>query len=432
MSKVENKTKIQKNLEIEYEFQQSFLKENKDFISIFKEYLKFNISKGSTETHKLSGNYLYFPEKLVDCGKKSALIVIHELSRTGAPIVALDTALILQENGYFVTVVTLKGGPLLEEFTEKGIPVIIMNDFKGIQYMTLGVEHYRDKLDLDTLIKGFDKIIMITATLYNLVRRYMNDGKKIYWWIHEGWQSYNILNKKMPVNITKNIKVICGGDYSADQLKIYGYNYYPSVLNYGVFDDAKEFSDKKSNGKVKFLMAGTISTRKGQKILLDAIKLLSEEALKRAEFIFIGDPYEGDIDGEKIKEEIEEYVTKNDNVKLYSSVSRKELYKLYQDIDVLVLASNDDPMPVVATENLMMGNIVVCSTHTGTSYYLKDKVNGFVFDTGSVDMLLEKIEYIINNIDKLDEIKLGGRKVFEEYFDMDVFQKNLLDLIEKR
>ena len=55
-----------------------------------------------------------------------------------------------------------------------------------------------------------------------------------------------------------------------------------------------------------------------------------------------------------IKQEIQEYAKEHANVKLYKSVSRTELYKIYDAIDVLVLASIDDPMPVVATENFML------------------------------------------------------------------------------
>lgn len=424
----------EKYLKTEFEFQNYFKSDNtNNFMETYKEYLNFN--KGdSVELYKMSGNRLYCPLKDTSVNKKvkNILIIVHELSRTGAPIVALDTAKVLKTEGYFVTLVTLKNGPLLNEFIDFGIPVIVMNELRYIQYTNNGLYHFKSKLDLDIFIESFDDIIMITATLYNLVRHYMNKNKKIYWWIHEGSESYTILNNKMPKNIPSNIKVLCGGDYSAIQLKKYNFKYYPRILNYGVFDEGvHKYLDNTS--KVTFLMAATISKRKGQLYLLNTIKKLSREQLKKSEFIFIGDPYEGDIDGIKIKDDIENYINKHPevNIKLYKSISRDDLFELYKKIDVLVLASIDDPMPVVATENLMLGNIVLCSTNTGTAYYLKDKVNGFVFETGNVDSLTEKIIYIINNNDKLETIRKNGREVFEEYFDMDVFKKNILKIINE-
>lgn len=87
-------------------------------------------------------------------------------------------------------------------------------------------------------------------------------------------------------------------------------------------------------------------------------------------------------------------------------------------------------MPLVATENLMLGNIVLCSTGTGTSYYIEDKVNGFVFNNGSVNELCEKIRYIINEKD-LDKVKEQGRIVFKKYFDMHFFKNNILQIIDE-
>lgn len=416
-------------LQNEFNFQRNFIKLNSsNFIDNFKQYLSELKNESIIELSKHSGDYLFFTPKIDITPKHSVLIVIHELSRTGAPVVAVDTAKILKDNGYFVTVMALKGGDLLQELIEYGIPVVILNQIKYVQYLAFGCEHFLNSTNMDVFVESFDHIIFITATLYNLIRRYMNSNKKIIWWIHEGSETYNILGAKMPKNLTPNIQVLCGGQYSLEQTERWNFNYHADILNYGV-KDIGEFKKKKNNDKVVFLLAGTISTRKGQTLLLEAIKRLSPEDKAKSEFIFIGDPYDGDIEGEKIKEELKEYCEKNENIKLYKSVSRSELFDIYKNIDVLVLASIDDPMPVVATENLMLGNIVLCSTGTGTSYYIKDKVNGFVFNNGSIDELHEKIKYIINEKD-LSNIKRQGRKIFEQYFNMPVFENNILSIIE--
>ena len=422
--------KTKKKLECEFAFQQNFAKTNSsNFLNNFKEYLSEYKNEYNAELYKNSGNFVYFAPKIDTSSNHSVLIVIHELSRTGAPVVAVDTAKILKDNGYFVTVIALKGGKLLEELTGYGIPVVIMNQFKYIQFTSAGPEQFVDSLDMDLFVQSFEHVLMITATLYNLIRRYMNSDKKILWWIHEGSETYNILGYKMPKNLMPNIKVLCGGQYSADQTKKYGFNYHTEVLNYGV-NDIGVLEKESNNGKVVFLLAGTISTRKGQALLLEAVKRLSQEEKDKSKFIFIGDPYDGDIEGERIKEDIEKYCAEHNNIEIYKSVSRDELFEIYKKIDVLVLASIDDPMPVVATENLMLGNIVLCSTGTGTSYYIKDKVNGFVFNNGSIDELYEKIKYIINE-KELGNIKKQGRKVFEHYFNMPIFKRNILQIIEE-
>ena len=414
----------------EFKFRKNFnggkvLKE--DFLDSYNELLDSN-SNSVISLGNLTGNYLYIPEKIKKGKNDYVLIIIHELSRTGAPVVAFDTAKLLVENDYNVLIATIKSGDLLEEINQYGIPVLILNEIRYFQFMNNDLDCFKSNYDLDFFVKFFDKKIIITATLYQLIKRYMNRSKNIYWWIHEGSASYDILGDRMPKKISKNIKVFCGGQYSANQLKKYGFDYNQKVLNYGVTDIIKYNLQKRKNN-CTFLLAGTIGERKGQRVLLQAIKKIKEKYLKKCEFIFIGDICEGDINASKIKDELIEYSKQNNNVKIYSSIPRNELYEIYKKIDVLVVASTDDPMPVVATENMMFGNIVLCSTNTGTSYYIKNKINGFVFETNNVNSLAENIEYIIKNTDELQNIRKQSRMIFENEFEMKIFKKNLFNLV---
>lgn len=413
-----------KNYEvIKTNFLKDYKKKIKHVVDCHDDYFHERIYENSSST-------IYYPNGNYSFGsKKNILLVSHELSRTGAPIVVLDTAKTLINNGYFVTVISLKNGPLLREFLDIGVPVIIMSDMKYTQYLMSEVSHFLSRMDLDLFVNSFDITFFVTATLYNFVRRYFNTTNRIYWWIHEGSESYNIIGSRIPKVVTPNIKVLCGGQYVAHQLEIRNYMYYPTVLNYGVFDRCKKIVYR-DNKIITFLIAGTIGVRKGQLILLDAIKKLSNSELSKSKFIFIGDPYENDVAGYEIKKKIKEYSDEHDNVVLLSSISRDDLYKLYQSIDVLVLASIDDPMPVVATENFMFGNICLCSNATGTSYYIKDKENGFVFQSCNVDDLKDKLSYIIGHKDDLYEIKKKGRMIYDNYFRMEIFEKNIIKLIE--
>jgi len=374
--------------------------------------------------------HLFFPDnpKNIENPQKNILIFIHELSRTGAPVVALDLAKILVKNGFFVTLVSPSTAELAYEFLEEGIPVVIIKKIKYIWLFKNDVSCFYRNLELDNFVNSFDITFMVTATLYPYIKRYLNTDNKIIWWIHEGVESYKILGNYIPKKITNNIKVYCGGKYALNHLKTNDVSYYPEVLNYGVADEAYKYK-KNKHSTINFMLAGSTGIRKGQKILLEAIKQLDTELINEAKFIFVGDPYPNDLTGIKIYSELEEYAKKNKNVMVKHSVKRDELYKMYCDIDVLVVASIDDPMPVVATENLMLSNILLCSTGTGTSYYLEDKVNGFVFNNGNPLELANKIEYIIKNKDKLDKIKENGRKIYEKYFEMSIFEENVLKII---
>lgn len=413
-----------------FSLQESIKKEDaKEFQSNFRKIVNYPLDH-IEYLYSGSSSYICFPKKKVSSTKKSILLVVHELSRTGAPIVALDAAKLLVKNGYFVTVISLYNGPLLDDFLKDGIPVVISRELTYLHYKVEGVEVFKDKLDLDIFVASFDSIIMVTATLYNFIRRYMHFKKKIIWWIHEGSTSYDILGNKMPKYLSSNIKVYCGGKYAVKQLEKYGFQYFPKVLNYGVDDlcNMVEIDNKKMD-RILFMIVGTLSIRKGQLLLLEAIKRLPLEVLRKAEFIFIGDAIVDDPVSFDIKDQIQSYAKVVKNVHYYTSVSREKLFEFYRCMDVLVVSSLDDPMPVVATESFMFHKICLCSAGAGTSCYIRDGKNGFVFENGNVVQLAEKIVYIVNHKNELDSIKEAGRKIYDNYFDMRIFEKNLLEVV---
>lgn len=383
-----------------------------------------------------SDDFIYYPsDDFNSLNEKGNIILIsHELSRTGAPVVLADTAKILMKNGYFVIVVTPVDGPLKDEILDNGIPVIVSNEMKEIFYKKMKKEDFKKKLTLDTLVNSFDITLMCTATLYNFVSRYINTDRKIIWWIHEGHVSYNILGNRLPKKISSNISVFGGGQYVCDQLKLFGFDYGQTVLNYGVVDttDKKKILYNRKGKSVKFLLAGSVCERKGQLILFEAIDKLSYKYLKKSEFIFIGKPYSDDIASQNIYTKMLKMKDRYPNVTIKSEISREELYDIYNEIDVLVVPSTDDPMPVVATENFMMGNICICSSNTGTSHYIIDCENSFVFETNNSDELCEKIIKIIDNMNNLSNMTKKSREIYDKYFNMNIFEEKILKLIEEK
>lgn len=419
-------------------FSSYFIKNQQgDFIEQFKKIILEKLNENNNTQYKEylydgSNSYIKFPKKnIINKNQQNILLFTHELSRTGAPIVLFDAAKILIKNGYFVTVISPIDGDLAEDYVNEGIPVIVDSELKYLQYRFSSVSCFKEKIDLDIFVNNFDVIIFNTATLYNFIRRYLGKDKKIIWWIHEGSESYKNMGMKMPKYLTNNIDVYCVGQYAKKQLEDFGLKYNAKDLKYGVQDCYKQMKQNKQE-KVQFLIVGSIGERKGQLILIEALKALPKKYFNLAEFIFIGDVSIGDVEGEKIKKELEKYAKEMNNIKIYPSLKREKLFEIYRKIDVLVVPSIDDPMPVVATEAFMLKKICLCSSNTGTASYINDKKNGFVFKSGNVKELTDKIEYILKNIEKLEEIKENGRRIFEDNFDMKVFENKIMSLVTKK
>ncbi len=61
--------------------------------------------------------------------KKNILVITHQLSRTGAPIVLLDMIHVFWRCGFQIEVITMLDGELREELEKMQIPITVQEHF---------------------------------------------------------------------------------------------------------------------------------------------------------------------------------------------------------------------------------------------------------------------------------------------------------------
>ena len=88
------------------------------------------------------------------------------------------------------------------------------------------------------------------------------------------------------------------------------------------------------------------------------------------------------------------------------------------------------PMPRSRTEAMFSGCCVVTTKHHDISNYIKDGVNGFLIKDNPEEAA-EKIDWCIRNYAKAVKIGKRGRETAIKEFDINRFQKDWKDLIEK-
>lgn len=390
----------------------------------FSELMKFQLQqkKGGSEVQFFAKNIRDINEN-----QKKILVFSHELSRTGAPVVILDAVKEMISDGYYVVVVSPFDGDLRTEYEDIGVPVII--DYRVAWGRCEFESRACFEIDwyLDVFIKSFDLLFIGTLMGHNLIARYQNYNIPTMWWIHEGSYTLDIVSKFLPKKLNEKVKVFCGGKYVQDMLAKYKIEYKNQELLYGVKDCDKElYCREKTHEKIRFLIAGTIDERKGQDIVFGALGKLDKNILEKTEFIFVGGKSFG-----KVYDKIIKIKDKYLNVKIMDSISRDELFKLYNEIDCLLCASRDDPMPVVATEAMMFSKICLCSTGTGTSRYITDGENGFVFENENEAHLAKKITYIVEHKNAIQVVGESGRFVYEQNFSTNKFRARLKDILKK-
>lgn len=344
---------------------------------------------------------------------KPILVVSHELSRTGAPIVLFDLVQILRKKEYDVFVVSYEDGELKENYLKIGMTVTICEKRIDNEWLT-------------QLSRLFDMWIINTLVMAPLVNYMRNKRVNIVWWLHESEQFF-VAEQRLCKKIcpTQYLQIVAAGPYVHRMVQKY-FGIDVPILNFGVRDVRS--TAKKAHDKIRFVHVGTMAGNKGQDILVDAIDKLPQEYMDKAEFIFIGKLRDA---SEGILKKLTSIQIKCSNVKIYDAMEQNELFKMYDCIDGVIVSSIIEPTSAVAVEGLMKEKICICSDICGVVNYLKDKENALIFPCGDSVALAEKIKYVIDNRCCLENIRKNGRMVYEKIYSMEALERGWNNIVQK-
>lgn len=345
--------------------------------------------------------------------RKRILLLSHDLTLGGPSIALFHAASLLKKEGYEVVYASMLDGPLRQKLLSCGMKVIV-----------------DENLMLHTMketpwIEGFSLVICNTINFHVFLSEKSEDIP-VMWWLHDSRFFYDGVERE-------TLKKICWSNlraYSVGAVPRRAFQeFLPQVpadtLIYGVKDvcsDPKK--EKHTDGKVMFVTIGYIEERKGQDILVRAIRQMPDEVKKKACFYMVGQ--DSSVVAQKIKEETGQMP----EVFLTGTVDRDRINEILNRADVLICPSREDPMPTVAAEAMMHHVPCIVSDATGTAGYITNGVDGFTFRSEDTNELAERIKWCIENREKLYDIGVRSRKIYDKYFSMDVFEKNLLDIVD--
>lgn len=349
---------------------------------------------------------------------ESILLLSHDLELGGPALAMYQAAKVLVRNGYPVVFASMTDGPLKEILLEKGIPVVVD---VNLQIGTMAETGW---------IKGFGLLICNTIN-YHVFLSERGDSRPVIWWLHDSGFFYHGVKSSVLRSIDRRNLTVCAvGPVPARAV----HDFLPDLpienLIYGVEDivldiDGKRAVFSQTGTKLCFATIGYIENRKGQDILVEAVRMLPGEIRDMTEFYLVGQNSSA-MAGELIEqtEEIPEIV-------MTGAVDREHINEILNRADVLICPSREDPMPTVCAEAMMHSVPCIVSDVTGTADHIEDGVSGLVFSSEDVQGLFEKIMWCVNNRADLKRIGENARKVYENNFSDSVFEQRLLELVEK-
>ena len=104
--------------------------------------------------------------------------------------------------------------------------------------------------------------------------------------------------------------------------------------------------------------------------------------------------------------------------------------KIYNNIDVVVCPSRIESLSIVVIEAMARGIPSIVSNSAGVSEYITDGINGWIFASGNINELEEKMVFAIENREVTAQVGRRSRNLYIKHFTKEVFTKNLLRIID--
>jgi len=114
-------------------------------------------------------------------------------------------------------------------------------------------------------------------------------------------------------------------------------------------------------------------------------------------------------------------------VRLLGHCSRAELDDLYSMSDLVVLTSRSEGIPLVLMEAMVRGKVVLAPGITGIPELVLDGQTGFLYEPGSLDDFVAKIEMIRQAQANLLPIRCAARQHVEQHFNQ---KKNIAAFVD--
>lgn len=353
----------------------------------------------------------------------------------GGEIVPLMQSKFLAKIGNNVTVVVLKVGketPYFQKFKAENNNI----HYSYIQatYSTNDLAYEKRKIDHElghdlyfNLARSFETYCNnnkfdIVITHYAPASISVPRNIKQVLFLHGIPDSFQIINK-VAVNIADCLIAV-------SQSVAEGWNKLYNAQNINIIHngiDQNYFVKTGSKKTVDVLYIGRLIEIKGVQHLIEAIKILQEKNYNLKVEIGGKGPYEDTLKALVIKANLQ------NNIKFIGFIPDKKLVDYYNKAKIAVLPSySKEGVLTTLLEASSCQTSVITSNCCGMKEFIKDKVNGLLFEPKNPIDLADKIKLLIDNPDKGEELGKNARLEIEENWTWDKSIQSLNSLIKSQ
>jgi glycosyltransferase involved in cell wall biosynthesis len=369
---------------------------------------------------------------------KKILIISHDASRSGAPILLLNILEAYHERNpnVEIDIVVKRNGPLIHKFKKIGSRVLVLNNdmvFPSSRFSEftrkskLRVLSYFYKKRLielalkDFVSKDYDLIFSNTITNGAVLNFLQPFNCKVLTYVHElesaihAWTDTKTLSdalkftdhflvpsKAVSVNLTQNYNIPTS---QIDLLHYYVPELYRSI-------ELKAINSLSRNKTMMIGSIGTLEWRKGADLFIQVALLIKKKCyLSNIKFIWVGVDKENDF-YKQIKDLIC-LAGLSEDIELVEKVSNP--FDYLSMIDILLLPSREDPYPLIVLEAAMLKKAIISFDKTGGASEFLSEGCGIVVPFPDVEAMAKEIKRLLQNKSERD---LYGERARRKYLQL--------------
>lgn len=347
------------------------------------------------------------------------MVITHEASIGGAPILLLRLMVLLKEEGFVFNTLVMTDGPLYKEFESISDKCFLYRKhFKKSLFSKIKYKFSKAaNSNLEELLQGVDFILNNTVANGKILEalRYYSDVP-IVSYIHElSMVSKHLINAdsvNKTYQLSEIILVPCEtvrkfvlNEFGIDQSSVKKLNYYIPKNIVGSTNANHSFKLKD-----RFVVGGlgAVDWRKGSDIFLEvALMSFKLRPSENIEFIWLG-ARPDHLETFKLEHDLKNI---SEKLSIRFLPNRKDSFSFFEEIDLLLLPSREDPYPLVVLEAALFGIPTICFDKGGGAAEFVSN------DAGSTVTYLDLIsisDSIFNYIDNSDILHAKGIRAREK------------------
>lgn len=338
-------------------------------------------------------------------------IVSHEMSATGAPKMVWEITKACLAEGWGVIVVSPEEGPFATILVNEGALVVISDKALWDISPALDFARFSELMICNTIVS-----INVAKTCH---------ATPVAWFLHEtGLIDAYLAQRADTAQVLASVAAVWT---SSPMIKKRVAALRSDAVVVGAcVEQVESLPRELAASALQVIVLGSLEPRKGQDLLVQAYRSLSELARSAVKITFYGNELDADF-----ARDWHRSIIGDPNLVFGGALLPQDAIAVIAACDAVIIPSRDEPLSLVAIEAMSAGKLVICTRAAGIAEYLIDGESGYVAATASPSDLADALARALDNSAQWLAMGQAGRSVYENYFTPTVFNATIIKQVER-